>query len=163
MLRVATTDVEDFCRNNYSEDSAVYVHLGVSGEASSVCLEECAYNNMTFRIPDEAGFQPQEEKIFSHCEFEEALWSELPLAAISKVVSPTHSASGAQAVVTSSDPGRFLCNYIYYHSLHHCARLGHPKHCVFIHVPPVEVLSLDRQCAIVADCIRLIREHCAAC
>ena len=57
-------------------------------------------------------------------------------------------------VVLSSDPGRFICNYLYYQSLRSCcpptAPSGTPgqasdpedfipEHALFVHVPPLEV------------------------
>jgi pyroglutamyl-peptidase len=165
VLRVATEDVQSFCSNYHTQDQIVYVHLGVSGQATSVCLEEYAYNNMTFRVPDEAGFQPQQECITSVCEYDSALQSDLPLAAISAQIGAEHTiATGSETsvIAMSSDPGRYLCNYIYYHSLQHFAQKSQLKHCVFIHVPPVEVMSLETQIKVVSQCVRLIREHCTS-
>ena len=173
VLRVATEDVQTFCTNYHTEDKAVYIHLGVSGMATTVCLEEFAYNNMTFRVPDEAGYQPQQECILPHSEYDSSLHSDLPLAAISaqiaqqSCISPAGYESSetpaAPVIALSTDPGRYLCNYIYYHSLQHCVQHGHLKHCVFIHVPPVEIMPLDQQIRIISQCVQLIREHCASC
>ena len=58
-------------------------------------------------------------------------------------------------VVLSSDPGRFICNYLYYQSLRSCCPTTSPsgtpgqasdtedfipEHALFVHVPPTEVL-----------------------
>jgi pyrrolidone-carboxylate peptidase len=49
------------------------------------------------------------------------------------------------AVSTSNDPGRFVCNYTYYHSLSSCVRES--ENSIFIHCPPFEVVPEARQLA----------------
>ena len=164
VLRVATNDVQSYCTTCFTADAdAIYIHLGVSGSATSVCLEECAYNNMTFRAPDEAGYQPQEECIVPNCDYDAVLRSNLPLEKISAQVCSNYVENDALSppVTTSTDPGRYLCNYIYFLSLKHFEKANLPKHCVFIHVPPVEVMPLETTIEVVSQCIMLIREHCA--
>ena len=142
----------------------MFIHLGVSGLTTSVCLEECAYNNMTFRVPDEAGFQPLNECITTACRFEAVLRSDLPLGAISSQIcaleDSTETSISSSSIALSSDPGRYLCNYIYYQSLQYYEKYQVPKQCVFIHVPPVEAMPLENQIHIVSQCVRLIKESC---
>lgn len=164
VLRVATEDVQLFCSNYHGPADVVFIHLGVSGEATTVCLEECAYNNMTFRAPDEAGYQPQQESIDTHCDFDSCLKSDLPLAGISAQVAMIHEAASGSprpVIAISSDPGRFLCNYIYYHSLQSFAMQGRLKHCVFVHVPLLDVMPLQTQIQLVSLCVSSIRDHCS--
>ena len=40
-----------------TDDSTLVVHLGVDARATSFKLEQRAYNNMTFRVPDEQVFR----------------------------------------------------------------------------------------------------------
>ena len=40
-----------------------FLHVGVNYRGLSVELELQAFNNMTFRLPDEAGFMPQQQRI----------------------------------------------------------------------------------------------------
>jgi hypothetical protein len=49
-------------------------------------------------------------------------------------------------VDVSEDPGRFLCNYIFYRSLRNCTNVGGSgNHALFIHVPPTEIIPLEDQ------------------
>jgi pyroglutamyl-peptidase len=137
----------------------VRIHLGVHGKATNFLLESKAYNNMTFRCPDQNGYQPTEMCIDEIIGFEENLGTALPLedikADLSSLGTPdrfnllelmsyliTASISGFPVDV-SVDPGRFLCNYIYYKSLRNCTDLGKPAyHALFIHVPPITVIPI---------------------
>jgi pyroglutamyl-peptidase len=141
------------CNNN----NTIYIHLGVSALSKVVCLEQCAYNNMTFRVPDEGGYQPLHQCIDCASEFDTTLQSDLPLHSISTQVS---SECGSEVVTVSRDPGRYLCNYIYYRTLSHCVKSGQVKQCVFIHVPTVTDMPLLTQIDVVSRCVRLIRKSC---
>ena len=89
------------CNNN----NTIYIHLGVSALSKVVCLEQCAYNNMTFRVPDEGGYQPLHQCIDCASEFDTTLQSDLPLHSISTQVS---SECGSEVVTVSRDPGGYL-------------------------------------------------------
>ncbi len=41
----------------------VFVHLGVAASRKLITVESTAYNNATFRCPDESGWGPIEEPI----------------------------------------------------------------------------------------------------
>lgn len=63
-------------------------------------------------------------------------------------------------VCISTDPGRFLCNYVYYQTLSHCLKhkaAGDKSTGVFVHVPPVEVLPLKRQVDFVLRLLQWVR------
>ena len=49
----------------------------------------------------------------------------------------------------STDPGRFLCNYVYYRSLFHQHSNGLPLQSVFVHVPLEERISIPDQVKVV--------------
>jgi len=57
--------------------------------------------------------------------------------------------------VVSTDPGRYLCNYVFYNSL---AVLNNP-HAIFVHVPRVELIPLADQVAAVKALVRLVVEQ----
>ncbi len=42
-----------------NKKSVVVVHLGVNYRGTQFQLEQCAYNDATFRVPDERGYQPK--------------------------------------------------------------------------------------------------------
>jgi pyrrolidone-carboxylate peptidase len=116
----------------------VLLHLGVDDGGKCFALEQCGYNNATFRVPDERSYNPFGVKISAPigdvCEMEhdsdlasdigldECLYSTLPVTElVSKLNSTsTHRVSNdarTPHAVVSVDPGRFVCNYAYFYSL----------------------------------------------
>ncbi len=55
------------------------IHLGVDASARNLKLEQFGYNNMTFRIPDTRGYQPQNECINNLCSFNTCLETSFPI------------------------------------------------------------------------------------
>ncbi|CAH3156019.1 unnamed protein product [Porites lobata] len=103
------------------------VHVGVHGLADCVQLEMCAHND-GYNRPDEGG-----QKCHHSCCVEggpECLSTSLNL---DKICSEVMTAKSPCLVGLSDDAGRFLCDYIYYKSLH----LGKGT-CAFVHVPRVD-------------------------
>ncbi|XP_036940044.1 pyroglutamyl-peptidase 1-like [Acanthopagrus latus] len=102
------------------------VHVGVSGLATTVTLEQCGHNKGYKRL-DNCRFCPA-----SHCCMEngpDCIQSVLDMEKVCKRVND--SALGVTLSV-SEDAGRYLCDYTYYTSLH----LGQGR-AAFIHVPPL--------------------------
>jgi pyrrolidone-carboxylate peptidase len=62
-----------------NEGSSIFVHIGVDSKARQMKLEQSAYNNMSFRVADEAGFQPQNCVISSDHPLDEPLSTDFPL------------------------------------------------------------------------------------
>ncbi|XP_034038943.1 pyroglutamyl-peptidase 1-like [Thalassophryne amazonica] len=102
------------------------VHVGVSGIATTVTLEQRAHNNGYKRV-DNCSFCPQ-----SHCCMEngpDSLSSVLDMNAVCRRVND----SGIGVTVSASeDAGRYLCDYTYYISLY----LSQGR-AAFVHVPPL--------------------------
>ncbi|CAK6952360.1 pyroglutamyl-peptidase 1-like [Scomber scombrus] len=102
------------------------VHVGVSGLATTVTLEQCGHNKGYKRL-DNCNFCPA-----SQCCTEtgpDCINSVLDMDAICKKV---NDSDVGVAVSVSKDAGRYLCDYTYYSSLY----LGH-GHAAFVHVPPL--------------------------
>ena len=90
-----------------------FVHLGVSGRAERFTLERTAWNEASFACPDERGFQPQRAPIAA--DDGSTVFSRqtrLPVQELARRL----TARGFDTEV-SDDPGRFVCNYLYYQSL----------------------------------------------
>ncbi|XP_040025534.2 pyroglutamyl-peptidase 1 [Gasterosteus aculeatus] len=102
------------------------VHVGVSGLATTVTLEQCGHNNGYKRL-DNCSFCPA-----SQCCMDggtDCIHSVLDMDAVCQRVND----SGLGVTVSvSKDAGRYLCDYTYYTSLY----LGR-GHSAFIHVPPL--------------------------
>ena len=69
-------------------------------------LEQFAYNQNHFRIPDNKGNQPQNAEI---------VMGGLPSIVSSLPIEDLMSRQKGQRLVLSSDPGRFVCNNLFYH------------------------------------------------
>jgi pyroglutamyl-peptidase len=135
-------------------DRDVIVHLGVNARAEKVNIERCAYNNMTFRIPDESGYQPD-----SIC-IEESISLDSPLETDIDVDAVVNKLRGEGFPVdVSLDPGRFICNYIYYKSLQRFDQDGLPKKTIFVHVPTTETLDIDTQFVIIQRLLEILRSQ----
>jgi len=65
-------------------------------------------------------------------------------------------AAGAGLVRISDDAGRYVCERTYLHLLTRAEELG--AQALFLHVPPLEVVELERQIACAAALARALRE-----
>ena len=119
------------------EEGLHCIHLGVNSKVSRVNLELHAYNNMDFRVPDEQGYCPTQCKISQDCGLDDALASCIPLDSL--ICKLKGEGFSDEDVEISKDPGRFLCNYVYYKSL-----LVN-RFALFIHVPPFSVMAEEKQ------------------
>ena len=169
--------------------TTVLLHLGVDYNATQFKLEQCAYNDATFRVPDERGYQPHCECILlpvddnenssSHMEasssgdHRDPSWGECLRTTIDllSLCNELYQCTD-ENVIISTDPGRFVCNYTYYLSLDRCHSMNDNSsgddnnqreeeeekeggcanksgkttyHALFLHVPPFEMISEDRQ------------------
>lgn len=130
-----------------------FVHLGVDSRGARFQLEGAGYNEASFGCADEAGWAPAGARIDP-----DAL---VPLAAARRTVLPLGRLAAALRaqgfdVGLSADPGRFVCNWVYYESLRMGERSGAAA--LFVHVPPAEVVSVERQTLFCAALLRCIAE-----
>ena len=105
------------------------IATGVSGR-TEISLESTAWNEDDYRIPDNTGRQPQAVPILSRSPA--TLVSGLGAAALLEV-----QASSKIPLFPSMNPGRYVCNHLYYRLLHLTRR---PSHCangrsLFLHLP----------------------------
>ena len=103
------------------------IHFGVSARARSFVIETHAYNEVR-NVPDEAGQCATAEHLVTGDRTERR--ATLP---VQRALQALRSA-GYPAEL-SSDPGRYLCNAILFHSLRHAARANPRTRTGFIHVP----------------------------
>eukprot|EP01112_Ceratiomyxa_fruticulosa_P002571 TRINITY_DN126_c0_g1_i2.p1 TRINITY_DN126_c0_g1~~TRINITY_DN126_c0_g1_i2.p1 ORF type:complete len:212 (-),score=29.57 TRINITY_DN126_c0_g1_i2:94-729(-) len=134
-------------------DKIVYVHLGVSSEQKDFRLEKYAYNITDFRVPDERGCQPVSTQISPL--LPPSLCTTLPLENIQTQLSQSFPVS------ISSDPGRFLCNYLYFKSLLNANTQNdtictQSFHSLFVHVPPFDVIPFEKQMEFVCELLNTI-------
>lgn len=122
--------------------------LGEAAGSEKIRLETCAWNELDFTIPDLAGRQPRASPI--HPGSPTMRRSTLPLKKIhARLTSHGHDVS------LSDDPGRYLCNQLFYTALEFLEIHAIPCPAGFIHLP----LARDYPTARAADALgHLIRE-----
>ena len=107
---------------------------------------------MSFRSPDQSGYQPQQTPIANTLNFDECCSSDLNIELLCSDLQHQHF-----NVTISTDPGRYLCNYVYFSSLVDLQQ----KTCVFVHVPRVELLPIEIQIQLITCLIKqLVVNHC---
>lgn len=121
-------------------DGDIFVHIGVNGKTDCINLEQYAYNNMDFRVADESGFQPKHEFINDDLPLDEPLETDINVRELVLGLQDQNL-----PFIVSTDPGRFVCNYMYYLSLQTCVSSGFAKKCLFVHIPPFEKIERAAQ------------------
>lgn len=61
-------------------------------------------------------------------------------------------------VMESYDAGRFVCNYVYYHSLRQAQKNGVKS--LFVHVPLFMVINQERQLQFIAALLKVLTIFC---
>ena len=108
------------------KQAAAVVHLGVAADRSHISLECRGVNEANFRIPDVFGWQCCGEPVVPSSP--PVLYCSLRLP---EILAEMHDKDVSCEI--STDAGRYICNYIFYQSLHAAAPHGVPV--LFVHVP----------------------------
>ncbi|XP_039172763.1 pyrrolidone-carboxylate peptidase-like isoform X1 [Eucalyptus grandis] len=159
----------------------VWLHLGVNSGAHKFAIERQAVNEATFRCPDELGWRPQQlpivpedgkisrtRQIYTRRNVVSCLRPLNPVFDI--LVMPFLKTSFSTKaileflkkkgydVTLSDDAGRFVCNYVYYHSLRLAEQRG--SRSLFVHVPPFSRIDEETQMNFVASLLEAIASSC---
>ena len=160
-------DKNDACSK---KDVVVCVHLGVNYRGTQMQLEQCAYNDATFRVPDNNGYQPQQISILGDSSsFGSCLRTTLELDEICSELRQ----QGQSYCCVSQDPGRFVCNYTYCLSLDHSQSMNDDiktnkqlhtqqfvgSHSLFLHVTPFDVIPEDKQLGFIISLLKCINKN----
>ena len=132
------------------------LHLGVAESSTEYRLERTAYNEASFRIPDVCGKCPQQQRILEG--LPDKLMSTATVERISKALDGLRIESQPLTVI-SDDPGRFVCNYLYFRSLAACAAADIEARAIFLHVPPAECSSVEEQLTVVRFVCNALARH----
>ena len=116
----------------------VVICVGQAGGRYEFCLERVAINIDDGRIPDNSGYQPQEEPIDPNGPT--AYFSTLPIKNIVKTLKKSMIPS-----VVSNTAGTYVCNHIMYSLLHYISQNNLKIKGGFIHVPYVPEQVLDKK------------------
>ncbi|XP_054794416.1 uncharacterized protein LOC129306341 [Prosopis cineraria] len=128
----------------------IWLHFGVNSGATRFAIEHQAVNEATFRCPDEMGWKPQKVPIVpSDGGIMRTRETSLPVEEITKELTKK-----GYDVMTSDDAGRFVCNYVYYHSLRFAEQSGIKS--LFVHVPLFLTIDEDTQMQFVASLLEAL-------
>lgn len=135
IVEVTTADVDKYIERISEEvgrrkgQRVLHLHFGV-GPNKVYRPESFGYNNKTFRIPDNLGYQPQNEKITQEHQLDHPLHTPVNIPTLLE-----DAIHHGFAWEKSTDPGRYLCNYIYFRSLFDFGQKYERNHSLFIHFP----------------------------
>ncbi|KAF8017545.1 hypothetical protein BT93_H2658 [Corymbia citriodora subsp. variegata] len=132
----------------------VWLHLGVVNSAVKFAIERQAVNEATFGCPDELGWQPQQLPIVP----EDGEISRTRQTSLSTEVILKFLEKKGYDVNLSDNAGRFICNYVYYHSLRFAEQRGGRS--LFVHVPPFSRIDEETQMNFVASLLEAIASSC---
>ncbi|XP_027347124.1 uncharacterized protein LOC113858613 [Abrus precatorius] len=137
-----------------SNANVAWLHLGVNSGALRFAIERQAVNEATFRCPDELGWQPQQVPIvLEDGGISRTRKTSLPVGAILKSLK-----KGAYDMMISDDAGRFVCNYVYYHSLRFAEQKGNKS--LFVHFPLFSRIDEETQMRFTASLLEAIASAC---
>ncbi|KAF7805029.1 Pyrrolidone-carboxylate peptidase [Senna tora] len=132
----------------------IWLHFGVNSGATRFAIEHQAVNEATFRCPDEMGWKPQKVPIVpSDGGISRTRETCLPVEQITMAL-----AKKGYNIMTSDDAGRFVCNYVYYHSLRFAEQNGIKS--LFVHVPLFLTIDEDTQMQFVASLLEVLASIC---
>jgi len=141
-----------------AERPDIVIMLGEAGGRYRINPERVAINVDDFRIPDNAGNQPNDESIIEGGPV--GYFSTLPIRAIAGRINRAHIPAAI-----SNSAGAHLCNRLFYSVMHTISVEGLPTKAGFIHVPYLhdqaiskypDVPSLSRES--IAEAVRLAIE-----
>lgn len=115
----------------------VVLSIGQAGGRTAVSVERVAVNLDDYRIPDNAGNQPQEEPVVPGGP--DAYLTNLPVKAMAEAI----RAAGVPAEVSLS-AGTFVCNHVLYSVRHYLERHFPGIRNGFLHIPYLPEQVLDK-------------------
>lgn len=160
--------------SNKAKNVIVVLHLGVNYRGKQFQIEQCAYNDATFRVPDERGYQPCDECILLEGGHGDVTGTTTTTTTTSHKLGKCFETTldvqnlclemqKCNETISSRDPGRFVCNYTYCLSLDRCYstnmcsdRKEDVHHALFIHVPPFNVVSEEKQLQFILNVMQAI-------
>ena len=121
--------------NNVNPD--VVLHLGEAGGRTHISVERIAVNRDDAEIKDNKGLKREDNPI--EPEGEDGYFATIPVV---KVVEALKKA-GIPAVVSNS-AGTYLCNHVFYGTLHHVKKENLSTKVGFIHLPYLPEQTVDK-------------------
>ncbi|XP_027153349.1 uncharacterized protein LOC113753405 isoform X2 [Coffea eugenioides] len=126
----------------------------VDGSLSDERVVWQAVNEATFRCPDELGWQPQQLVIVPG----DGGITQTRKTSCSVDAILQYLKKKGHDVTISYDAGRFVCNYVYYHSLRFAEQKGHTS--LFVHVPLFSKVDEGKQMQFTLALLEAIGSNC---
>lgn len=114
----------------------VVLMFGLSAQATRFRLEKFARNRVSNSVPDVSGFVPKANNIIG--EAADSYGTNVDLHRLSD-----HLQTSEFEFEISTDAGDYLCNYLYFQTLHQIFRKQLPTKALFIHSPLTKELALS--------------------
>ena len=131
ILPVDNLKAVDWLENNIPHiQPDIILHLGEASSRPIITIEKVAINWMDFRIPDNSGKQIKDQPVVGGAPA--AYFTTLP---IDKIIDTVKN-SGVPIDVSLS-AGAYLCNQVFYTSMHLSTLFSKECLCGFIHLPPL--------------------------
>ncbi|KAK5576802.1 hypothetical protein RB653_007946 [Dictyostelium firmibasis] len=150
IIKVSGTDVRYYLeqmeinhlKTSNDDDMPILIHFGVSSAETNNRLEVCGWNLADFRCYDENMWKPQNEPIDSQ-DTNDKYETTLPINDLVEKLSKNYK------VTPSVDPGRFVCNYLYFLSLR--LSKSYETQSLFIHIPLFNEIDKRTQLKFMVD------------
>jgi pyroglutamyl-peptidase len=123
--------------------------LGEAAGSESIRLESTAWNELNFKIPDTAGRQPESRAIYP--DSPAILRATLPIKKLQAQLK-----ANSHVVTLSNNPGRYLCNQVFYVALEWMRIRALPCPVGFIHLPLAQDYPTDRVADALGHVIRVM-------
>ncbi|KAL5197332.1 hypothetical protein ABZP36_000844 [Zizania latifolia] len=150
LCKVLESAIAERENGSSAHGQVIWIHLGVNSGATRFALENQAVNEATFRCPDELGWKPQRVPIVpSDGSISRTRETTLPVNDLTKSLRKT-----GYDVMPSDDAGRFVCNYVYYHSLRFAEQHGIKS--LFVHVPLFLTIDEEVQMHFIASLLEAL-------
>ncbi|KAJ0391339.1 hypothetical protein ATCC90586_011173 [Pythium insidiosum] len=133
---------------------AIFLHLGVSPESRQFALERVAYNLANFMgMPDERGYVAVNQVLDQNAAA--SIRTTIPVDVLLGRLRQANPNARA-----STDPGRFICNFIYFHSLQWAQKMEGSNssqiQIFFIHTPMFREMKMETQLEFLRTAIELL-------
>ena len=119
-----------------SDRPDMILSIGQAGGRAEITLERIGINLNDFRIPDNAGQQPQNSPVFAGGP--DAYFTNLPILAILQ-----HLREKKIPCAISNSAGTFVCNHVLYGVRYYCEHHAPDILSGFVHVPYLPEQTLD--------------------
>ncbi|XP_062210752.1 uncharacterized protein LOC133912161 isoform X1 [Phragmites australis] len=152
LYEVLESTIGDRANGSSVQGQVIWIHFGASSGLTRFALENQAVNEATFACPDELGWKPQRVPIVpsdGSISRTREVKTTLPVNEFTKTLRKI-----GYDVMPSDDAGRFICNYVYYHSLRFAEQHGIKS--LFVHVPLFLTIDEEVQMHFVASLLEVL-------